>query len=102
MFSFHESLTDTLAQRQSHAIAVFGENGEPISGEQRSMLLLRLNRLGGLDPDDPVWIEPESGSELRVAEMLENKTEPADATDSLRRLGGAIIRRLVLMLRRGQ
>jgi hypothetical protein len=36
-----------------------------------------------------------SGSDLRVAEMLESQTEPSDATASLRKLGGAIIRRLV-------
>jgi hypothetical protein len=93
MYSFHEN--PTRLPNQEHTIAVFDKDGEPVKADQMNYLLLTLNRLGGLDPDDGLWDDPKTGSELRVAEMLESESEPVDATSPLRKLGGAVIRRLV-------
>lgn len=90
MLSFHKN-----PHGETHTIAVFDKDGEPITIDKMDYLLFTLNRLGGLDPDDGLWDDPKTGSELRVAEMLEGHTEPDDVTETLRKLGGAIIRRLV-------
>lgn len=90
MLSFHKN-----PHGETHTIAVFDKDGEPINPDKMDYLLLTLNRLGGLDEDDGLWDNPCIGSRLRVAEMLESHTEPDDVTETLRKLGGAVIRRLV-------
>ncbi|MGH9931015.1 MAG: hypothetical protein ACREA9_17545 [Pyrinomonadaceae bacterium] len=92
MFTFHEGVNRP--PEKDNNIAVF-KDGEPITADQRNSLLMRLNRLGGLDNDDMLWDDTTNGSRLRVAEMLENRTEPESVTESLRKLGGEVIRSLV-------
>lgn len=89
MFTFHQG-----TNRLPNEIVVFNGDGEPITAGQRESLVGLLNRLGGLDPDDAMWSDMREAGDLRVAEMLENNTEPREATSPLRRLGGAVIRRL--------
>lgn len=94
MFTFHERSHPSEAEKDA-TIAVFNGEGEPIGAKHRNVLVLRLNMLGGLDPDDKLWNDIGTAGDLRVAEVLEDQSVPNEAVESLRKLGAAVIRRLV-------